>query len=104
MITIEHVKTNEKYVADKVIFNYKDVTVTLSRETGNWHPEGKNWCASIRADITNYEDGDGWAYGLSAHGENREQALFLAYEFAQSRTLIFPSGWLVEVLSAVGKL
>lgn len=98
---LQHIKTNPDFCIDEIRVSYKGVRVRVGRQTGNWHPDGKPWLASIGADIHNYGNPDKWAMGLGGWGATRDEAVANAMEYAKSQTLRFPPAWLGEVMKAI---
>ena len=101
MATMKRLETDPQFSIDSIEISHADITVQVERDTGNWHPEGRAWHASIRADVTHFVEPAGWAAGVAAHGSSSADAIQRAYNFAASRTLRFPAGWLDTVLAAL---
>lgn len=100
-VTITKVPTSGKHSTDAIDIDYKNFRVRVVRETGNWHPDGKPFTASIRKDRHAYADPSQWRYGLSAWGGSRHEAIRGLVKFAESKTLIFPDDWLDEAFHAL---
>lgn len=93
--------TNPDYCTDEVHVKYFGVWLRVGRQTGNWHPDGKVWLASIGTDIHNYIDPGQYAHGQRDWGATRTESIINAYRYAKSKTMLFPQGWLQEVMLAI---
>ncbi len=101
MIALSHIPTSNEFATEKITVKYQEISLEVSRQTGNWYPPGEPWNASIRADISKYTVRDNWRYGLSAFGETRRDAIMNAYRFASQQTIQFPALWLTSVLHKI---
>lgn len=103
MAILTKIKTNPAHSADEIIVKHKGVRVHVSRETGNWHPDGKPWLACVNADQHYYANPDKWASGIGSFASSRMEAIIDAYDEAKANTLQFPNDWLREVAMAIAE-
>lgn len=96
-----HITTNPAYCTDEVKVYYYGVAVRVGMNTGNWHPPGKPWLASIRGDRSNFTNPENWAMGLGAWGATRDEAISNEVLYAQEQTLHFPPDWINKVKHAL---
>lgn len=95
---VKIIPTNGKYSLDVVEVCYQGVTLQVSFQTGNWHPEGRAWSAVVRAPRHLFTNPGCWSYGLSDWGASADEAIINAWAFAKRESLVYPQGWLQEVM------
>lgn len=98
---LTHIKTNPAHVVDEVQIKYEFVRLRVGMMTGNWHPEGNAWAASVHADKFHYSDSSNWSFGLGDWGASRDEAIRNVYEFAKRQTLNFPDDWLEAIINTL---
>jgi hypothetical protein len=101
VVKLKHIDTNPIRCINKIEVSYMGIRMSVDQQTGNWFPAGKQWHAAIYADISHYENPDKWNFGLAAWGETRIEAIHNGFNFAQSNTVQFPSGWISAVIEAL---
>jgi len=101
IVILKHIHTNPDYCTDEIRVSYQGIAIRVGIQTGNWHPAGKSWLASIRTDIHNYDNPANWAMGLGAFGSTYYEAITKAMDYAKNQTLRFPINWLEEIMRVI---
>lgn len=97
---VTKITTNAEFRVSEVTFAHEGIRCRIGRMTGEYHPVGSPWCASIFVDIDHYNEPERWNYAHGAYAPTPLDAIQNAMLLCERSTVVFPVDWLPAVQAA----